>query len=80
LKDKESYNLIALYMFYTYNAQYQKNNQPYAIENSALIKWIIYCEKNSIKRWIEKLNGKLIVEQFQDSEEIIKLFDRYEYV
>jgi hypothetical protein len=47
-------------------------NKVYRIDNSALVKWIVYCEKsnikftkNSIKQWIEKLNGELTIEQFQ---------------
>ena len=47
-------------------------NKVYRIDNSALVKWIVYCEKsnikytkNSLKQWIEKLDGELTIEQFQ---------------
>jgi len=47
-------------------------NKVYRIDNSALVKWIVYCEKsnikytkNSLKQWIEKLDRELTIEQFQ---------------
>ena len=55
-----------------YDVLTEKSDKIYEIDNSALIKWISYCENNSIKysknnirQWIQKLDGELIVEQFQ---------------
>jgi len=61
-----------------YDVLTEKSDKTYEIDNSALIKWISYCEnnsikytKNNIKQWVEKLDGELIVEQFQSVDKAI---------
>ena len=68
IESKRAWNIRDL----IYDVFVENSNKNYQIDNSALIKWIVYCEKNSIRytknslrEWIKKLDGELIIEQFQ---------------
>ena len=63
---KEFQNLLALYMFYTYHAQYQKTNQPYA--TNKFVQEGLGWGLEKVKR-IKALLKK-----------IVRLFEVYEYL